>query len=164
MPSSSGPSTFLIAVVWVSYALVFFATILKRRVKHIYVANWFFGAFIVTVAILHIFNNLEVPVTLTKSYSIYAGVQDAMMQWWYGHNAVGFFLTAGFLGIMYYFIPKQANRPVYSYRLSVVHFWSLIFTYIWAGPTTSTTPRCPTGPSPWGWCFPWCCWHPPGAE
>ena len=128
------PIDILIAVVWVSYALVFFATILKRRVKHIYVANWFFGAFIVTVAILHIFNNLEVPVTLTKSYSIYAGVQDAMMQWWYGHNAVGFFLTAGFLGIMYYFIPKQANRPVYSYRLSVVHFWSLIFTYIWAGP------------------------------
>ena len=128
------PIDILIAVVWVSYALVFFATILKRRVKHIYVANWFFGAFIVTVAILHIFNSLAVPVTHAKSYSIYAGVHDAMVQWWYGHNAVGFFLTAGFLGIMYYFIPKQANRPVYSYRLSVVHFWSLIFTYIWAGP------------------------------
>ena len=128
------PIDILIAVVWVSYALVFFATILKRRVKHIYVANWFFGAFIVTVAILHIFNSLAVPVTHAKSYSIYAGVHDAMVQWWYGHNAVGFFLTAGFLGIMYYFIPKQANRPVYSYRLSVVHFWSLIFTYIRAGP------------------------------
>ncbi|MDE0715014.1 MAG: cytochrome-c oxidase, cbb3-type subunit I [Gammaproteobacteria bacterium] len=128
------PIDILIAVVWVSYALVFFATILKRRVKHIYVANWFFGAFIVTVAILHIFNSLAVPVTHAKSYSIYAGVHDAMVQWWYGHNAVGFFLTAGFLGIMYYFIPKQANRPVYSYRLSVVHFWSLIFTYLWAGP------------------------------
>ncbi len=128
------PIDILIAVVWVSYALVFFATIMKRRVKHIYVANWFFGAFIVTVAILHIFNSLAVPVTHAKSYSIYAGVHDAMVQWWYGHNAVGFFLTAGFLGIMYYFIPKQANRPVYSYRLSVVHFWSLIFTYIWAGP------------------------------
>ncbi len=128
------PIDILITVVWVSYALVFFATILQRRVKHIYVANWFFGAFIVTVAILHIFNSLALPATFTKSYSIYAGVQDAMVQWWYGHNAVGFFLTAGFLGIMYYFIPKQANRPVYSYRLSVVHFWSLIFTYIWAGP------------------------------
>ena len=128
------PIDILIAVVWVSYAVVFFGTIMKRKIKHIYVANWFFGAFIVTVAILHIFNNLELPVTLTKSYSIYAGVQDAMVQWWYGHNAVGFFLTAGFLGIMYYFIPKQANRPVYSYRLSVVHFWALIFTYIWAGP------------------------------
>ncbi len=128
------PIDILIAVVWVSYGVVFFGTIMKRKIKHIYVANWFFGAFIVTVAILHIFNNLELPVTMTKSYSVYAGVQDAMVQWWYGHNAVGFFLTAGFLGIMYYFIPKQANRPVYSYRLSVVHFWALIFTYIWAGP------------------------------
>ena len=128
------PIDILIAVVWVSYAVVFFGTIMKRRVKHIYVANWFFGAFIVTVAILHIFNSLAIPVGMLKSYSVYAGVQDAMVQWWYGHNAVGFFLTAGFLGIMYYFIPKQANRPVYSYRLSVVHFWALIFTYIWAGP------------------------------
>ena len=128
------PIDILIAVVWVSYAVVFFGTIMKRRVKHIYVANWFFGAFIVTVAILHIFNSLAIPVGMFKSYSVYAGVQDAMVQWWYGHNAVGFFLTAGFLGIMYYFIPKQANRPVYSYRLSVVHFWALIFTYIWAGP------------------------------
>jgi cytochrome c oxidase cbb3-type subunit 1 len=128
------PIDILIAVVWVSYAVVFFGTIVKRKVKHIYVANWFFGAFIITVAILHIFNSLAIPVGMLKSYSIYAGVQDAMVQWWYGHNAVGFFLTAGFLGIMYYFIPKQANRPIYSYRLSVVHFWALIFTYIWAGP------------------------------
>ncbi len=128
------PIDILIAVVWVSYAIVFFGTIVKRRVKHIYVANWFFGAFILTVAILHIFNNLAIPVGMFKSYSVYSGVQDAMIQWWYGHNAVGFFLTAGFLGIMYYFIPKQANRPIYSYRLSVVHFWALIFTYIWAGP------------------------------
>ena len=107
---------------------------LKRRVPHIYVANWFFGAFIMTVAVLHMFNSCAMPVTLLKSYSVYAGVQDAMVQWWYGHNAVGFFLTAGFLGMMYYFVPKQAKRPVYSYRLSVVHFWALIFTYIWAGP------------------------------
>ena len=128
------PIDLLIAVVWVSYAIVFFGTIIKRKISHIYVANWFFGGFIVTVAVLHIFNNLEYPVGWLKSYSVYAGVQDAMMQWWYGHNAVGFFLTAGFLGIMYYFVPKQANRPVYSYRLSVVHFWALIFTYIWAGP------------------------------
>jgi cytochrome c oxidase cbb3-type subunit I len=128
------PLDILIAVVWVSYAVVFFGTLAKRRVKHIYVANWFFGGFIITIAVLHIFNNLEVPVGWFKSYSIYAGVQDAMVQWWYGHNAVGFFLTAGFLGIMYYFVPKQAGRPVYSYRLSVVHFWALVFTYIWAGP------------------------------
>jgi cytochrome c oxidase cbb3-type subunit 1 len=128
------PIDILIAVVWVSYAVVFFGTIIKRKVEHIYVANWFYGAFILTVAILHIFNSMALPVSLTKSYSMYAGVQDAMVQWWYGHNAVGFFLTAGFLGIMYYFIPKQAERPVYSYRLSVVHFWALAFTYIWAGP------------------------------
>ncbi len=128
------PIDLLIAVVWVAYAIVFFGTVAKRRVKHIYVANWFYGAFIITVAVLHIFNNLSVPVTLTKSYMIYTGVVDAMMQWWYGHNAVGFFLTAGFLGMMYYFVPKQAGRPVYSYRLSVVHFWSLIAVYMWAGP------------------------------
>jgi cytochrome c oxidase cbb3-type subunit 1 len=103
-------------------------------VRHIYVANWFFGAYIITIAILHIFNSAAVPTSMLHSYSAYAGVQDAMVQWWYGHNAVGFFLTAGFLGMMYYFVPKQANRPVYSYRLSVVHFWALIFTYIWAGP------------------------------
>ena len=128
------PIDILITVVWVAYAVVFFGTIVRRRIRHIYVANWFFAAFIVTVAMLHIVNSLAIPVTLLKSYSIYAGVQDAMVQWWYGHNAVGFFLTAGFLGMMYYFIPKQAGRPVYSYRLSIVHFWSLIFTYIWAGP------------------------------
>jgi len=128
------PIDILITVVWVAYAVVFFGTIAKRRVKHIYVANWFFGAFILTVAMLHVVNSAAIPVNLFKSYSAYAGVQDAMVQWWYGHNAVGFFLTAGFLGIMYYFIPKQAERPVYSYRLSVVHFWALSFTYIWAGP------------------------------
>ena len=128
------PIDILITLVWVAYAIVFFGTILRRRIKHIYVANWFFGAFILTVAVLHIINSLAYPVSLTKSYSIYAGVQDAMVQWWYGHNAVGFFLTAGFLGIMYYFIPKQVNQPVYSYRLSVVHFWAILFTYIWAGP------------------------------
>ena len=128
------PIDILIAVVWVAYAVVFFGTIAKRAVQHIYVANWFYGAFIIAVALLHIVNSAEIPVTLTKSYSAYAGVQDAMVQWWYGHNAVGFFLTAGFLGMMYYFVPKQAGRPVYSYRLSVVHFWALIFTYMWAGP------------------------------
>ncbi|MEE9446965.1 MAG: cytochrome-c oxidase, cbb3-type subunit I, partial [Arenicellales bacterium] len=128
------PIDILITIVWVSYAIVFFGTLAIRKVKHIYVANWFFGAYILTIAMLHIVNNLEIPVSWTKSYSIYSGVQDAMIQWWYGHNAVGFFLTAAFLGMMYYFIPKQAGRPVYSYRLSVVHFWALIFTYIWAGP------------------------------
>ncbi|MET3116352.1 cytochrome c oxidase cbb3-type subunit 1 [Undibacterium sp. GrIS 1.8] len=128
------PIDLLLAVVWVSYAVVFFGTLLKRKVPHIYVANWFFGAFILTVALLHIVNSAAMPVSLTKSYSAYSGVQDAMIEWWYGHNAVGFFLTAGFLGMMYYFIPKQAERPVYSYRLSIVHFWALIFTYMWAGP------------------------------
>ena len=128
------PIDILIALVWVAYAIVFFGTIAKRKVKHIYVANWFFGAFILTVAILHIVNSAAIPAGPLKSYSAYAGVQDAMVQWWYGHNAVGFFLTAGFLGMMYYFIPKQAGRPVYSYRLSIVHFWALIFTYMWAGP------------------------------
>ena len=128
------PIDLLIAVVWVSYAVVFFGTLLKRKTSHIYVANWFFGAFILTVAILHIVNSAAMPATMTKSYSAYTGVQDAMIQWWYGHNAVGFFLTAGFLGMMYYFIPKQAEAPVYSYRLSIVHFWALIFTYMWAGP------------------------------
>ncbi|MGD9601711.1 MAG: cytochrome-c oxidase, cbb3-type subunit I [Gammaproteobacteria bacterium] len=128
------PIDILIAVVWVVYAYVFLGTVVKRRIKHIYVANWFFAAFIITVAMLHIVNSLAMPASFLKSYSVYAGVQDAMVQWWYGHNAVGFFLTAGFLGMMYYFIPKQAERPVYSYRLSVVHFWALVFTYIWAGP------------------------------
>lgn len=128
------PIDLLIAVVWVAYAVVFFGTLVKRKVEHIYVANWFYGAFIVAVAVLHIVNSAALPVGLTKSYSAYAGVQDAMVQWWYGHNAVGFFLTAGFLGMMYYFVPKQIERPVYSYRLSIVHFWALIFTYMWAGP------------------------------
>ncbi len=128
------PIDLLITVVWVAYAIVFFGTIMKRKVKHIYVANWFYGAFILTIAVLHVVNSAELPVTLTKSYSVYPGAIDAMVQWWYGHNAVGFFLTAGFLGMMYYFIPKQAGRPVYSYRLSVVHFWALISTYMWAGP------------------------------
>jgi cytochrome c oxidase cbb3-type subunit 1 len=128
------PIDLLIAVVWVSYAIVFLGTLVKRRVSHIYVANWFFAAFIITVAVLHIVNSAEIPVSATKSYSIYAGTVDAMVQWWYGHNAVGFFLTAGFLGMMYYYVPKQAGRPVYSYRLSIVHFWALISIYMWAGP------------------------------
>ena len=128
------PIDVLITVVWVAYALVFFGTVIKRKTRHIYVSNWFFGAYILVIALLHIVNSMELPVTLTKSYSVYAGVQDAMVQWWYGHNAVGFFLTTAFLGMMYYFIPKQAGRPIYSYRLSVVHFWSLNFIYMWAGP------------------------------
>jgi cytochrome c oxidase cbb3-type subunit 1 len=133
------PIDILITLVWVSYAIVFFGTIVLRKTPHIYVANWFYGAFILTVAVLHLVNSAAIPPyffggPFWKSYSAYAGVQDAMVQWWYGHNAVGFFLTAGFLGIMYYFVPKQAGRPVYSYRLSVVHFWALIFTYMWAGP------------------------------
>jgi len=124
----------LITIVWVAFAVVFFGTLATRRVKHIYVANWFYGAYIITIAVLHIVNNLALPVSLTKSYIVYSGAVDAMVQWWYGHNAVGFFLTAGFLGMMYYFIPKQAERPIYSYRLSVVHFWALIAIYMWAGP------------------------------
>lgn len=128
------PLDILLALVWISYAIVFFGTISKRKVKHIYVANWFYGGFILAVLLLHVVNNIEIPAGYMKSYSAYAGVQDAMVQWWYGHNAVGFLLTAGFLGIMYYFVPKQAERPVYSYSLSIVHFWALIFTYMWAGP------------------------------
>jgi cytochrome c oxidase cbb3-type subunit 1 len=128
------PIDLLIAVVWVVYGIVFFGTLLQRKVRHIYVANWFFAAYIITIAVLHIVNSAAVPVSMTKSYSLYAGTVDAMVQWWYGHNAVGFFLTAGFLGMMYYFVPKQAGRPVYSYRLSVVHFWALISIYMWAGP------------------------------
>ncbi|MCB0739422.1 MAG: cbb3-type cytochrome c oxidase subunit I, partial [Bacteroidetes bacterium] len=120
--------------VWVAYAIVFFGTIVKRQEKHIYVANWFYAAFIITIALLHIVNNLQIPVNWHLSYSVYPGAVDALVQWWYGHNAVGFFLTAGFLGMMYYFVPKQAERPVYSYRLSIVHFWALISSYMWAGP------------------------------
>jgi cytochrome c oxidase cbb3-type subunit I len=125
-----------LTLVWVAYLAVFLGTIMRRKEPHIYVANWFYLAFIVTIAMLHVVNNMAVPVSLfgAKSYSAFAGVQDALTQWWYGHNAVGFFLTAGFLGMMYYFVPKQANRPIYSYRLSIIHFWSLIFLYIWAGP------------------------------
>jgi cytochrome c oxidase cbb3-type subunit 1 len=128
------PIDWLITVVWVAYGVVFFGTIARRKTPHLYVANWFFAAYIVTVAVLHVFNNLALPASLTKSYGVYTGAVDAMVQWWYGHNAVGFFLTAGFLGMMYYFVPKQAGRPVYSYRLSVVHFWALISIYMWAGP------------------------------
>ncbi len=125
-----------LTIIWVAYLVVFLGTIINRRERHIYVANWFFLAFIITVAMLHVVNNLAVPVSIwgSKSVQLFAGVQDAMTQWWYGHNAVGFFLTAGFLGMMYYYVPKQANRPVYSYKLSIVHFWALIFLYIWAGP------------------------------
>jgi cytochrome c oxidase cbb3-type subunit 1 len=125
-----------LTIVWLAYLAVFVATILRRHEPHIYVANWFYLAFIITVAMLHVVNNLAMPVSLlgSRSYSAFAGVQDALTQWWYGHNAVGFFLTAGFLAMMYYFVPKQANRPIYSYRLSIIHFWSLIFLYIWAGP------------------------------
>ncbi len=125
-----------LTVVWVSYLAVFVGTLLRRHEPHIYVANWFYLAFIVTVAMLHLVNNMAVPVSFlgSRSYSLFGGVQDALTQWWYGHNAVGFFLTAGFLAMMYYFVPKQAERPVYSYRLSIIHFWSLIFLYIWAGP------------------------------
>ena len=125
-----------LTIVWVAYLAVFMGTLYKRKEPHIYVANWFYLSFIVTVAMLHVVNNMAMPVSFlgSKSYSLFAGVQDALTQWWYGHNAVGFFLTAGFLGMMYYFVPKQANRPVYSYRLSIIHFWSLIFLYIWAGP------------------------------
>ena len=128
------PIDIAIAVVWVAFAVNFFGTIARRRERHIYVAIWFYMATIITVAILHIVNNLALPVSATKSYSLYAGVQDAFIQWWYGHNAVAFFLTTPFLGLMYYFLPKAANRPVFSYRLSILHFWSLVFIYIWAGP------------------------------
>ncbi len=127
------PIDILLALVWIAYLIVFVGTVHQRKVSHIYVGNWFFMAFIIVVAILHIVNSAAVPISLWKSYSIYPGAIDAMVQWWYGHNAVGFFLTAGFLGMMYYFVPKQSGRPIYSYRLSIVHFWALIATYIWAG-------------------------------
>jgi cytochrome c oxidase cbb3-type subunit I/II len=128
------PIDILIAVIWVVFAVNFFGTIIRRRERHIYVAIWFYISTVITVAVLHIINSIALPVGLTKSYSVYSGVQDALVQWWYGHNAVAFFLTTPFLGLMYYFIPKAANRPVYSYRLSIIHFWSLVFIYIWAGP------------------------------
>ena len=128
------PIDIAIALIWVVFGINMIGTIIKRRERHIYVAIWFYIATFVTVAVLHIFNSIELPVSFLKSYSVYAGVQDALVQWWYGHNAVAFFLTTPFLGMMYYFVPKAANRPVYSYRLSIIHFWSLIFIYIWAGP------------------------------
>ncbi|WP_162127838.1 cytochrome-c oxidase, cbb3-type subunit I [Flavobacterium phycosphaerae] len=128
------PIDIAIALIWVAFGINMIGTIIKRRERHLYVAIWFYIATFVTVAVLHIFNSLELPVSALKSYSVYAGVQDALVQWWYGHNAVAFFLTTPFLGMMYYFVPKAANRPVYSYRLSIIHFWSLIFLYIWAGP------------------------------
>jgi cytochrome c oxidase cbb3-type subunit I/II len=128
------PITIAITFIWVIFAVNFFGTLLRRRERHIYVAIWFYIATILTVAVLHIVNGLSLPVTTFKSYSVYSGVQDALVQWWYGHNAVAFFLTTPFLGLMYYFVPKAANRPVYSYRLSIIHFWSLVFIYIWAGP------------------------------
>jgi cytochrome c oxidase cbb3-type subunit 1 len=127
------PLDILITVVWLAYTYNFIMTLAIRKVSHIYVANWFFLAMMIMITYLHVVNSLVIPVELWKSYSIFAGVQDAMIQWWWGHNAVGFFLTAGFLGIMYYFVPKQANRPVYSYRLSVIHYWALIFGYVWLG-------------------------------
>src|SRR5699024_5133499 len=121
-------------IVWLSYAVVFFATIAKRRTSHIYVANWFYGAFILTIALLHVVNSMAIPVSLTKSYSMYSGAIDAMVQWWYGHNAVGFFLTVGFIGMIYYYLPVQAQRSFYSYRFSIVDFWALIGLYMWARP------------------------------
>lgn len=128
------PIDIAIALVWVAFAINFFGTLARRRERHMYVALWFYTATIVAIAVLHIFNSLAVPAGPFKSYSLYAGVQDALMQWWYGHNAVAFFLTTPFLGLMYYFLPKAADRPVFSYRLSIIHFWSLVFIYIWAGP------------------------------
>ena len=127
------PIDILIAVVWISYAIVFFGTLLKRKTSHIYVANWFFAAFILAIALLHIVNSMAIPVSFWKSYSLFGGATDAMVQWWYGHNAVGFYLTAAFLGMMYYFVPVQIGRPIYSYRLSIIHFWALIASYMWAG-------------------------------
>lgn len=145
------PIDILITVVWVVYAIVFMGTVFKRKTAHIYVANWFYMAFILVIAVLHVVNSAAMPVSMWKSYSAYSGTIDAMVQWWYGHNAVGFFLTAGFLGMMYYFVPKQANRPVYSYRLSIVHFWALIATYMWAVVTTCITLHYQTGLSQWAW-------------
>jgi len=151
-----------ITVVWVSYLLVFLGTILKRKEPHIYVANWFFLAFIVTIAMLHLVNNLAIPVSIfgSKSVQLFAGVQDALTQWWYGHNAVGFFLTAGFLGMMYYFIPKQAGKPVYSYKLSIIHFWAIIFLYIWAGPHHLHYTALPDWAQTWGMVFSVILWMP----
>ncbi|UVE16713.1 cytochrome-c oxidase, cbb3-type subunit I [Pseudomonas sp. LS44] len=128
------PIALWVAIVWVAYAYLFFGTIARRKVQHIYVGNWFYGAFIVVTGMVHVVNHIAIPVSLLKSYSVYSGATDAMIQWWYGHSVVGFILSVGFLGMMYYFVPKQAERPIYSYRLSIVHFWSIIALYIWAGP------------------------------
>ena len=128
------PLDIAIALVWVVFALNFFLTLKNRKERHMYVAIWFYIATIITVTVLHVFNSIEIPVGFFQSYPVYAGIQDALVQWWYGHNAVAFFLTTPFLGLMYYYIPKAAERPVYSYRLSIIHFWALIFIYIWAGP------------------------------
>ena len=147
----------LIAVVWVSFGAVFFATLGRRRIRHIYVSNWYYGAFIIAVGLLHIVNNLAVPVSMFKSYPIYSGTVDAMAQWWYGHNAVAFFLTAGFLGMMYYFVPRQAQQPLWSYRFSIVNFWALISVYMWAGSHHLCTPRCPTGCNRSAWRSRSCC-------
>jgi len=146
------PIDLAIAVVWVAFAINFFGTLGRRRERHMYVALWFYIATVVTIPVLHVANSLELPAGWLKSYPVYAGVQDAFMQWWYGHNAVGFLLTTPFLGLMYYYLPKAAERPVYSYRLSILHFWSLVFIYIWAGPTTCTIRRCPSGPRRWACC------------
>ena len=155
--SSSGRSTSPIAVVWVVFGVNFFGTICTRRERHLYVAIWFYIATIITVALLHVVNSLALPVSLLKSYSMYAGVQDALVQWWYGHNAVAFFLTTPFLGIMYYFMPKAADRPVYSYRLSIIHFWSLVFIYIWAGPHHLLYTALPDWAQTLGMVFSSCC-------
>lgn len=128
------PFDVAITVVWLSFAVVFFGTIAKRKVKAIYVSNWFYGALIIVIAMLHVVNSLAIPISIDKSYSLFAGAQDAIVQWWYGHNAVGFLLTGGFLGMLYYFLPKQADRPIWSYRLSIVAFWAFTYSYIWAGP------------------------------
>ncbi|MDB5983615.1 MAG: hypothetical protein JWQ69_4630 [Pseudomonas sp.] len=128
------PIAWATLIVWIAYAYVFFGTIAIRKVKHIYVGNWFYGAFVVVTAMVHVVNHIAIPVSLFKSYIVYSGATDAMIQWWYGHSVVGFILSVGFLGMMYYFVPKQAERPIYSYRLSIVHFWSIITLYIWAGP------------------------------
>lgn len=128
------PIALWVTIVWIAYSYLFFGTIARRNVKHIYVGNWFYGAFIIVTAMVHVVNHLAIPVSLMKSYPVYSGTTDAMIQWWYGHSVVGFILSVGFLGMMYYFVPKQADRPIYSYRLSIVHFWAIIALYIWAGP------------------------------
>jgi len=157
------PIDIAITIIWVVFAVNFFGTLKIRRERHLYVALWFYIATIIAIAILHIFNNLWVIAGPMKSYSLYAGVQDAFMQWWYGHNAVAFFLTTPFLGMMYYFLPKAAERPVFSYKLSILHFWSLVFIYIWAGPHHLHYTALPEWASTWPCCSRLCCGCPPGA-